>query len=999
MALITPVDSSLLISVKTCTKINKWLIKTEHAVRSCDMIERIDCNAMDRMKPFALRVVLMISTLAIVANGIQARCAHAIVANSNNEEKSNIAEPDSRPIFFRLVSEANEKCKKHELEKKELDLRDAESLFLKARSLAKKGRDGNGIRSLVDLQYIQNCLVKRNDWDAIIQLAAEIKESVGEYKTELEKSLYLDSLDWGGWALYKRGEIEKAIDSREEILRLGPAEPNWSLNHLILIIEQTVGIASEANKFEKADQLITKGDQLVSKMQAGEEKDRLTAEVSILLMKSISMQRRSDYLGGLKMARQAEMIIKSSKQPPMYQYLMYRIYANEGSSYEGLDKYVQALEAFQSSLKCAEKIFGSNSREVAVGYLNIASQYNEIGKYQEAISALMKANGIAVDVLGNNDPDTINIHQLMAAVKFNMRKTGIAELAAQSAEISESERIQKITKVYDPFIGQMELNKAAMLIDLGKAEEAFLIAKSGVTKISESIQTILPRLSERERVGAANSIEGDIQAIYSYMKKMNGFGKANELALFARINTHGLIQELARRQVVLNPGDKQGKQLIKELDELHQRGVNELVSPSRKEELNLKKNEFERELYSRIPALRPLLVSSEDIGKKMGSGGILIELVKYRPWDISKPRSERWSNARYLALVYSARLNTSYFDLGEAKEIDKIVDEALVSAQENLSDSTEQLNRVEALVFKPLMKIIAPYKEIYLVPDGELHRVPFAALSIFQSRLKKLRLLTTSRELVLEKSNSSSTGKPVIFANPNYNKGLSGEPHTNAGKKDNERGSISGWAILPGSLVEGRQIADTLKGELVTGDEATDTRLKAMKSPNILHLATHGFFYRAEKASSDDPMSHSGVVLAGANAGLTGNNFGSGVLTASSVSLLNLTGTELVVLSACETANGTIQSGEGVYGLQRALSIAGSHSTLLSLWKVDDNATAAFMNIFYKRLKTGEARSEALINTQSDFREGRLSKEKGWQNPYYWAAWQLTGDWRPIAGL
>jgi len=137
--------------------------------------------------------------------------------------------------------------------------------------------------------------------------------------------------------------------------------------------------------------------------------------------------------------------------------------------------------------------------------------------------------------------------------------------------------------------------------------------------------------------------------------------------------------------------------------------------------------------------------------------------------------------------------------------------------------------------------------------------------------------------------------------------------------------------------------------------------------------------------------------MAGANQP-TANQGDNGVLTAIEATELRLKGTELVVLSACDTAQGDIRTGEGVYGLQRSLAVAGARSTLLSLWKVDDAATLEFMTRFYKRLKAGEGRADALAATQKEFRDG-IPGKPDWKEPYYWAAWQLVGDWRPIPGL
>jgi CHAT domain-containing protein len=116
-----------------------------------------------------------------------------------------------------------------------------------------------------------------------------------------------------------------------------------------------------------------------------------------------------------------------------------------------------------------------------------------------------------------------------------------------------------------------------------------------------------------------------------------------------------------------------------------------------------------------------------------------------------------------------------------------------------------------------------------------------------------------------------------------------------------------------------------------------------------------------------------------------------GILTALEASNLNLTGTKLVTLSACETALGTTSNGEGIYGLRRALTIAGAESQTISLWKVSDDATKDLMIDYYTRLKKGEGRSIALHNAQRD-----MLKSEKYAHPYYWAAFIPSGDWRPL---
>ena len=197
-------------------------------------------------------------------------------------------------------------------------------------------------------------------------------------------------------------------------------------------------------------------------------------------------------------------------------------------------------------------------------------------------------------------------------------------------------------------------------------------------------------------------------------------------------------------------------------------------------------------------------------------------------------------------------------------------------------------------------------------------------------------------------------------------------------------------------------------------EKATALAVQEQAAPKVLHLASHSYFLTSQKQEKkseklfeklqgfriffskdfqgENPLVRSGIVLAGANQP-EANPEDDGYLTALEVAKLNWQGTEMVIISGCESGKGYIQSGEGVYGLKRSIAVAGARSSVLSLWKVDDIATAAFMKSFYERLKRGIGRAEALAATQQEFRNHPIP---AWRHPYVWAAFQLSGDWRPI---
>ena len=178
---------------------------------------------------------------------------------------------------------------------------------------------------------------------------------------------------------------------------------------------------------------------------------------------------------------------------------------------------------------------------------------------------------------------------------------------------------------------------------------------------------------------------------------------------------------------------------------------------------------------------------------------------------------------------------------------------------------------------------------------------------------------------------------------------------------------------------------------VLTDDAATETALKQVRAPRILHVATHGFFLEDLRGATvpENPLLRSGLVFAGANQ--LRSDADDGILTALEATGLDLVGTQLVVLSACETGVGTVQNGEGVYGLRRALLLAGAQSLVVSLWKVEDGATRDLMVAFYRHVLAGEGRAAALRKAQLELRSRPATR-----HPFFWAGFIAVGDWRPL---
>jgi CHAT domain-containing protein len=196
------------------------------------------------------------------------------------------------------------------------------------------------------------------------------------------------------------------------------------------------------------------------------------------------------------------------------------------------------------------------------------------------------------------------------------------------------------------------------------------------------------------------------------------------------------------------------------------------------------------------------------------------------------------------------------------------------------------------------------------------------------------------------------------------------------------------WAALPGTATEAQAISETVPDAIIlTGPDATADALRSVDSPRFLHVATHGFAVAddPDDPRDDNPMLRAGLVFAGANQGASAES----MVLASEVASLDLDGTRLVVLSACESGLGDAENGEGVYGLRRALQLAGSRSQVMSLWPVDDAATMEFMTGFYERLESGQGMSEALRETKLE-----MMRSEEYGEVRYWAPFVLAGDWR-----
>jgi CHAT domain-containing protein len=219
---------------------------------------------------------------------------------------------------------------------------------------------------------------------------------------------------------------------------------------------------------------------------------------------------------------------------------------------------------------------------------------------------------------------------------------------------------------------------------------------------------------------------------------------------------------------------------------------------------------------------------------------------------------------------------------------------------------------------------------------------------------------------------------------------------------------IKGFSYLEGTAAESEAIQKQLTerqipSALYSGRDGNEESFKALDGRKIavIHLATHGFFledieknYEALERvqrlggggqKTENPLLRSGLILAGANLAWQGEaleGVEDGILSADEIARLNLTGTRLVVMSACQTGLGDVNNSEGVFGLQRAFKLAGVETLIMSLWEVDDEATAELMTVFYEQWLSGKSKQES-------FKEAQRQIRAKYTQPFYWAAFVL----------
>lgn len=390
-------------------------------------------------------------------------------------------------------------------------------------------------------------------------------------------------------------------------------------------------------------------------------------------------------------------------------------------------------------------------------------------------------------------------------------------------------------------------------------------------------------------------------------------------------------------------------------------------------------------------------VTRAQLAGQLAAGDALVDYVLVEDEVPAQRREDIVTNRTYVAVVLGADGAAHAVDLGPAAAIDTLVQTARERLQAEgrvrgfrakrllaKGSANEALQQLYQAVWAPIAGHLGKPTRALVATDAALSLVPFAALLGPKGPLiedLELGFLTSGRSLMAH-TVAANSGAVVAVANPAF--GPTGEA-----------GRLS-FEPLPATEREAAALTSLFKPKILSGAAATEQAVQAIERPRVLHLATHGFFLPAgtEKRPLLSAMTRSGLALAGANTGTDGD----GYLTAFEVTSMDLRGTELVTLSACETGVGKVVTGEGVFGLRRAFGLAGAKNLMMSLWPVADEETSELMVDFYKAFAAGERPSAALRKAQLAT-IAQLTKKHGRAHPALWAAFfvQVAGSQRPVA--
>ncbi|MBS1254846.1 MAG: hypothetical protein MAG581_00642 [Deltaproteobacteria bacterium] len=673
--------------------------------------------------------------------------------------------------------------------------------------------------------------------------------------------------------------------------------------------------------------------------------------------------------------------------------------------------------------------FGENHQNTLKALNNLGRVHKSLGNLDEAEKHLTAALNGRTKVFGKRHADTLrSMNDIGELFVLQDKKEEALKMFRETLKLEE-----EVLGENHPYTFETLNNLSRLLEDLGKTEEAYEMYKTGFKRRNTFFDRVIWVAGDNTRQSYVSLHKPEQDAYIRMLLSLNDERTAQDLFDII-LQRKGMLLKVTSetQQVVMLSGAPELVEITDELTNVRKKlAALTLAGPTEENrgqfarmvfDLEEQVNNLQLQLGEQSMRFRQSTrqIKTDDVLAGLAENA-LVDFITYRKKD---------DTLALLAVVANqGELNVIQYD---DLELIRVIIMELRGIIQDEGAEDEDIKSVAfdlwEILWSPLNEYLADTESIFVSPDSVLNVLPFDALTdddeSYLIENYDLRIISSARDLALDQL-SASKGELLIIAGPDYDsdkilKSPEAREITHKRSRSVSRGARMGSGLrglnfdpLPGAEKEGeviKEVSDTKERETVIFSKriAEENLLRKMEGPpEVLHIATHGFFLKEDERlakriqglsrgsssippPADNPLLRAGLAFAGlnSNAPLLGeiDTDNDGVLTAMEVLSINLEGTQMVVLSACETGLGEIHEGEGVYGLRRSFQEAGVKNVINSFWEVSDAGTQLLMTKFYDKFLTGTDARQAI-------REARLEmlEDVQWSAPYYWSAFVMVG--------
>ena len=707
-----------------------------------------------------------------------------------------------------------------------------------------------------------------------------------------------------------------------------------------------------------------------------------------------------------------------------------------------LDKKNEVEALYLRALKIKEGTLGKDHPNVATTWEHLCNFYADERRFDESEAAAQRGLQIRREKFGADHPSVSYSLSVLARLRLIQNQKADAEdLYIQARTIREAK-----LSANHPHLSETNASLGWIYISDKRFDLALAAFDKSRRGLPRYIEQTLSVLSEPEQILFLKEFDRPLYHTALSAAFAQRDQQSTDFSAAWVLNSKGIAQQvLAQRALVNRDATNPAVKLISEalvairkllasLSLVSAESADDAARRKRIEELTQREAEIARQMNA--AGGRPVsrgFVELDRVRRNIADDAVLVEIVRFQLHDFVDPVQKEFPE-RYVAWIIPpvGDRQVRLVDLGPAEPIDAAISTAragLTKSLEQIRESGEQeaeaelrlgLQPLATLVFEPLLEGLGDCQKLYLSPDAGLWLVPWSAMPLADGKYAverfDIRYLISGRDLLPAEGKPVASTQPILMADPNYD--LS-PAEIQAATQQLFKGRVTGGPVratpagqnrlgqaprLPGTKTEAQAIQPKIesfanaKAILYTDQWALEAVFKKLPHPQILVLSTHGFFRElptdgTASTESSNPLLRCGLLFAGCNkpSNDSAADIEDGILTGLEIVGTDLRGTDLVVLSACETGLGEIRSGEGVAGLRQAFQLAGAKSVVATLWQIPDRETARLMTEFFSQLAEGVDRSAALREAQLKIITSRRERNEA-AHPFFWAAFTITGQ-------